>query len=130
MVKPERSGESVPELIQELGGDLRQLVVDEVGLAKAEIKESIRHLIRVAIAAVVALLGAGILLIFGLVVLVEWLPNHTLIAGIVALVGLLLVGLGAAEGWRHRHLLPFRDSRKRLEEDLEWARRLSKRAHR
>jgi uncharacterized membrane protein YqjE len=130
MVKPELSGESVPHLIHELGGDLRQLVADEVGLAKAEIKESIHHAIRAAIAAVVALLGAGILLIFGLVVLVEWIPNHTLVAGIVALAGLLLLLVAAAVVWANRQLVPFRHSKQSLKEDLEWARRLSKRAHR
>ncbi len=78
----------------------------------------------------VALLGAGILLIFGLVVLVEWIPNHTLVAGIVALAGLLLLLVAAAVVWANRQLVPFRHSKQSLKEDLEWARRLSKRAHR
>lgn len=130
MVKPELSSESVPHLIHELGGDLRQLVSDEVDLAKAEIRESIHHAVRAAIAAAFALLGAGILLIFGLVVLVEWIPNHTLVAAIVALAGLLLLLVAAAVVWANRQLVPFRHSKRSLKEDLEWARRLSKLARR
>lgn len=127
MPSPEAPQETVAELVQGLTGDLRQLVTDEVALAKAEVKAAVRRSIRVALGAVLALLGAGLMLIFALVTLVEWRPNHTLVAGLVALAGLALLLLGSAVIWANRHLWPFKETKSSLEEDLEWARRLTKR---
>jgi hypothetical protein len=127
MVSPEAPEQTVVELVHGLTDDVRQLVTDEVALAKAELKAAIRRGIWVAVGALVAMLGASVLLIFALVTLVEWRPNHTLVAGIVALAGLALLLLGAVVVWANRHLWPFKETKASLEEDLEWARRLSKR---
>ncbi|MHB8331651.1 MAG: phage holin family protein, partial [Candidatus Dormibacteria bacterium] len=98
--------------------------------AKAEIKQSARRGLRVVLAGAVAALGAMLLLIFGLVTLVEWIPNHTLVAGILGIVGIALLAVGGGVVWSNRHLWPFTASQQSLQEDLEWARRLSRRAHR
>ncbi|MHB1526553.1 MAG: phage holin family protein [Candidatus Dormibacteria bacterium] len=122
--------QTVPQLVQDLGGDLRQLVAAEVELAKAELKQSARRGLRAVLAGAVAALGALLLLIFGLVTLVEWIPNHTLVAGILGIVGIALLAVGGGVVWSNRHLWPFTASQQSLQEDLEWARRLSRRAHR
>ncbi len=116
------------ELVHGLSDDVRQLVNDEIALAKAEIGAAARRGLRVAIGALVAMLGVGVLLIFALVVLVEWIPNHTFVAGMVGLAGLILVLVGGLLVWANRHLWPFKETKASLEEDLEWARRLSRRA--
>ncbi|MGA7173860.1 MAG: phage holin family protein [Candidatus Dormiibacterota bacterium] len=128
MVSREVPEQTVVELVHGLTDDVRQLVTDEVALAKAELKGAVWRLVRIAIGAVVALLGAGLFLIFALVTLVEWQPNHTLVAGVVGAAGLALLLLGAAVIWANRRLWPFKATKASLEEDLEWARRLSKRA--
>ncbi|HUY09424.1 MAG TPA: phage holin family protein [Candidatus Dormibacteraeota bacterium] len=128
MVSPEVPEQTVVELVHSLTDDVRQLVTDELALAKAELKGAVRRAIRIAIGAVVALLGVGLFLIFALVTLVEWQPNHTLVAGVVGAVGLVLLLLGSAVIWANRRLWPFKETRASLEGDLEWARRLSKRA--
>jgi uncharacterized membrane protein YqjE len=128
MSGPDAPEQTVVELVHGLTDDVRQLVTDEIALAKAELKAAARRGIRVAIGALVAMLGAGILLIFALVTLVEWLPNHTFVAGLVGLAGLVLVLLGGLLVWANRHLWPFTETKASLEEDLEWARRLSRRA--
>jgi len=128
MPSPEAPEQTVVELVHGLTDDVRQLVTDEIALAKAELKAAARRGIRVAIGALLAMLGAGILLIFALVTLVEWLPNHTFVAGLVGLAGLVLVLLGGLLVWANRHLWPFKETKASLEEDLEWARRLSRRA--
>jgi len=127
MVSPEAPEQTVVELVHGLTDDVRQLVTDEVALAKAELKAALRRGIRVALGALVAMLGAGLFLIFGLVTLVEWQPNHVLVAGVVGLAGLALVLLGGLVVWANRRLWPFKQTKASLEEDLEWARRLSKR---
>ncbi len=128
MVSPELPEQTVAELVHGLTDDVRQLVADEVTLAKAELKSAVRRGIRVAVGAAVAVLGASLFLMFALITLVEWQPNHTLVAGIIGSAGLVLLLLGAVVIWINRHLWPFKETRASLEEDLEWARRLSKRA--
>ncbi|MGA7087871.1 MAG: phage holin family protein [Candidatus Dormiibacterota bacterium] len=128
MPSPEAPERTVVELVHGLTDDVRQLVNDEIALAKAEIRAAARRGLRVAIGALVAMLGVGVLLIFALVVLVEWIPNHTFVAGMVGLAGLILVLVGGLLVWVNRHLWPFKETKASLEEDLEWARRLSRRA--
>ncbi|MGC2208319.1 MAG: phage holin family protein [Candidatus Dormiibacterota bacterium] len=128
MPSPEAPERTVVELVHGLSDDVRQLVNDEIALAKAEIGAAARRGLRVAIGALVAMLGVGVLLIFALVVLVEWIPNHTFVAGMVGLAGLILVLVGGLLVWANRHLWPFKETKASLEEDLEWARRLSRRA--
>ncbi|MHB1576306.1 MAG: phage holin family protein [Candidatus Dormibacteria bacterium] len=130
MANSDLSEEPISRLVGELGDDIRQLAADELALVKAELKRSARRGLRVAIAGVVAGVGLSLFCIFALITLVEWIPNHTLVAGLVAAVGLVLLVVGAAWIWSNRHLWPFTDSKQSLIEDLEWARLQSKRAHR
>lgn len=130
MGSPEVSDEPVSQLVHNLGDELRQLVVDELALAKAELKQSARRGLRVAIAGAVAGIGLSLFLIFALVMVVEWIPNHVLAAAIVALIGLALLAAGGMVVWSNRHLWPFSASKRSLTEDLEWVRHQSKRAHR
>ncbi len=130
MAKSELSEEPISSLVSELGEDMRQLARDELALVKAELKRSARRGLRVAVAGVVAGVGLSLFCVFALVTLVEWIPNHTLVAGLVAVAGLVLLVVGAALIWSNRHLWPFTDSKQSLIEDLEWARLQSKRAHR
>lgn len=130
MAKSELSEEPISSLVSELGEDMRQLARDELALVKAELKRSARRGLRVAVAGVVAGVGLSLFCVFALVTLVEWIPNHTLVAGLVAAAGLVLLVVGAALIWSNRHLWPFTDSKQSLIEDLEWARLQSKRAHR
>jgi len=130
MGSPEVSDEPVSQLVHNLGDELRQLVVDELALAKAELKQSARRGLRVAIAGAVAGIGLSLFLIFALVMVVEWIPNHVLAAAIVALIGLALLAAGGMVVWSNRHLWPFSASKRSLSEDVEWVRHQSKRAHR
>lgn len=127
MPSPEAPEQTVAQLVHGLTDELRQLVTDEVALAKAELKAAVRRGIRLALGVAFALLGAGLLLTFALVTLVEWRPNHTVVAGVVALAGLALLLLGSLVVWANRRLWPFKETTSSLEEDLEWARRLTKR---
>jgi uncharacterized membrane protein YqjE len=130
MARSDPAEEPISRLVSEFSDEMRQLAADELALAKAELKRSARRGIRVAVAGALAMVGLSVFCIFALITLVEWIPNHTLVAGIVALAGLVLLGAGAAAVWSNRHLWPFTDSKQSLIEDLEWARLQSKRAHR
>lgn len=130
MASAPEAEQGVSELVHSLTEDLRQLVTDEVALARAELGETLRRALRALIGALAALLGAAVMLGFALVTLVEWLPNHTLVAGLVAAAGLLLVAAGAATLFVNRRLIPFVITRRSLQEDLEWARQQSRRARR
>ncbi|MGH7640904.1 MAG: phage holin family protein [Candidatus Dormibacteria bacterium] len=126
MISPKTTEPTVAELVGEITDEVRGLVAAEVALAKAELKVTMWRGIRAAVAAMVALLGGALLLIFGLVTLVEWLPNHTLVAGLVGLAGMVLIAAGGLVIFLNRKLLPFKETKLSLEEDLEWARRLSR----
>ena len=122
--------ESVSELVESLTRDLRQLVADELQLAKAEAKDTLRRGLRALIGLALALLGISLMVPFALVTLVEWIPNHTLVAGLIAAVGLLTVGAGGAVIFANRRLIPLVLTRKTVQEDLEWARLQTRRTHR
>ncbi len=126
VISPKTTEPTVAELVGEITDEVRGLVAAEVALAKAELKVTMWRGIRAAVAAMVALLGGALLLIFGLVTLVEWLPNHTLVAGLVGLAGMVLIAAGGLVIFLNRKLLPFKETKLSLEEDLEWARRLSR----
>lgn len=130
MARAEMPRETVPKLVGEIGADLRQLVSDEIQLAKTELGDSLRRGMRLAAGGLLALMGAGLLLIFALVLLVVWIPNHVLVAGIVAAAGLLMLLAGALVIWVNRHLWPFTETRRSLQEDLEWARLRTRRGRR
>ena len=127
MVSPEAPEQTVVELVHGLTDDVRQLVTDEVALAKAELKAAFRRGIRVAVGAFSDLAIIAFVGLFALVTLVEWQPNHTLVAGVVAVAGLVLLLLGGVVIRTNRRLWPFKETKASLEEDFEWARQLSKR---
>ena len=122
--------ESVAELVESLTRDLRQLVTDELQLAKTEAKDTVRRGLRALIGLALAILGISLMVPFALVTLVEWIPHHTLVAGLIAAVGLLMVGLGGAVIFANRRLIPLVLTRKTVQEDLEWARLQTRRTHR
>jgi uncharacterized membrane protein YqjE len=117
-------------MVHGLTEEVHQLVADEVNLAKAELKAAARRGARAAVGAALGLLGAGVFLVFALVTLVEWPPNHTLVAAVVALAGVALLLLGTGVVWANRRLWPFSETKASLEEDLQWARRQNKRVRR
>ncbi len=122
--------ESVSDLVESLTRDLRQLVTDELQLAKSEAKDTLRRGLRALIGLALAILGLSLMVPFALVTLVEWIPNHTLVAGLIAAVGLLMVGAGGAVVFANRRLIPLVLTRKTVQEDLEWARLQTRRTHR
>ncbi|MGH7610253.1 MAG: phage holin family protein [Candidatus Dormibacteria bacterium] len=128
MVHPEAPAESVSELMREVSQEVRHLVTDEIALAKAEMKATAMRGLRAALGAALALIGTGVMAVFALVTLVEWRPDHALVAGLVAAAGLVSLLGGGLVIWINRRLWPFSQTKASLEEDLDWARRLSKRA--
>ncbi len=130
MAQTEAPQESVRELVRGLSTEVRELVDAEVALAKAELLATLRRAAWAAGGALLALLGLGIFLLFAVITLVEWLPNHTLVAAMVALAGLILVLAGGLAIWTHRRLSPLNTIKSSLQEDLEWARRQTKRIKR
>ena len=122
--------ESVSDLVESLTRDLRQLVTDELQLAKSEAKDTLRRGLRALSGLARAILGLSLMVPFALVTLVEWIPNHTLVAGLIAAVGLLMVGAGGAVVFANRRLIPLVLTRKTVQEDLEWARLQTRRTHR
>ena len=113
--------ESVSELVESLTRDLRQLVTDELQLAKSEAKDTLRRGLRALIGLALAILGLSLMVPFALV---------TLVAGLIAAVGLLMVGAGGAVVFANRRLIPLVLTRKTVQEDLEWARLQTRRTHR
>ncbi len=122
--------DSVPELVQALGDDVRQLVRAEIGLAKAELKDTMKRGIMVGAGAAAAALGGLLFFIFSLVTLTEWRGNHTLVAGIIAMVGIALVVAGGGLIWANRRLWPIGPIQRSLKEDVQWLRQQSKRVKR
>ncbi|MGH7611221.1 MAG: phage holin family protein [Candidatus Dormibacteria bacterium] len=130
MVRTQSPPETVSELVKEVSEDVRQLVADEVALAKAELKATAFRGLRLAAGAVLALVGLAVMALFALITLVEWRPNHALVAGLIAAVGLLLAFGGGLVIWLNRRLLPLPETRASLVEDLDWLRGLSRRGRR
>jgi hypothetical protein len=118
---------STTDLIARITGDVRNLVRQEVELARVEWKNdwkaelgSVRNL---GAGALLVLLGLALLLVAGALALaaaLEWSPA----AGVLAGGGVLLVagiGLGAV-GWARRVKSPLDATRRTLREDWRWAR--------
>jgi uncharacterized membrane protein YqjE len=100
------------------------LIKKEVELARAELKADLQAQLRMAkrlaIAAVLALLGINLLL-----VAVVFAMAHVMPGWLAALsLGVLLLAAGGAIGllaWRRRMSAPLAVTRKHVKEDLEWA---------
>lgn len=120
--------ESLRGIVDALADEAGALLRAEVRLARAELLATLRRAAWLLAGAVVALVGFGYLVGFGLAILIAWRGNHTLVAGIVAGAFLLVALAGAAVAVGHRHLAPLALTRASLREDVEWARAQTKRA--
>ncbi|HUY96722.1 MAG TPA: phage holin family protein [Verrucomicrobiae bacterium] len=132
MSPPDRAApaaeESLRGLVDALADEAQGLLRAELRLARSELVATLRRAAWLIAGAVVAVVGLGYLVGFALAILIAWRGNHTLVAGIVAGVWLLVVGAGALVAWRHRHLAPLALTRASLRDDVEWARAQTKRA--
>ncbi len=122
--------DSLRGLVQQLSEEAGQLVRDEVALAKAEVWETVRRAIWLLVGIGIAAVGVLYLVVFGLGIVVEWLPNHTLVTGVIAAASLLVIAIGAGVALAHRHIQVLARTRASLREDIEWARAQSKRGRR
>ena len=115
---------SMLELLRQLLQTASLLIKKEVELARAELKADLQAQLRMAkrlaIAAVLALLGVNLLLVAVVFALAHVMPGW--LAALV--LGVLLLVVGAAIGlkaWRGRVSAPLAVTRKHVKEDLEWA---------
>jgi hypothetical protein len=117
---------STRELLAQISDGTRQLVKEEIALAKTELRTNLRSEIwtvgGMSMAAIcglcalcLALVAAGFAL--GLV-LPTW-GALLIIAGVVAAIG----AGSAAVGWRKRVRSPLGETRESLKEDMQWAKR-------
>ena len=107
-------GESAPSLLRRLGDDFSTLVVTEVSLAKAEMREGLSQ----AIGALVSMAGGGIVLLSGFIVLLgaaviglaevmqAWLAA-LIVGGVVLLIGAAMV-MGGKKKLKPSALMPDR----------------------
>ena len=115
---------STLELVRQIVQTGSLLVQKEVELARAELKADLQaHVLmakRLAIGALLALLGINLLL-----VAVVFAMAHVMPGWLAALaLGVLLLAVGGAIGlmaWRRRMSAPLAVTRKHVKEDLEWA---------
>jgi uncharacterized membrane protein YqjE len=115
---------SMLELLRQLLRTASLLIKKEVELARTELKADLQAQLlmakRLAIAAVLALLGINLLLVAVVFALAHVMPGW--LAALV--VGVLLLVVGGAIGlaaWRRRVSAPLAATRKHIKEDLEWA---------
>ncbi len=120
--------ESLRGIVDALADDAEGLLRAELRLARAEIVDTVRRAAWLLAGAALAVIGLAYAVGFGLVVLIVWRGNHTLVAGIVAGAWLLVVLVGTAVAWRYRHLSPLALTRASLREDIEWAKAQTRRA--
>jgi protein-S-isoprenylcysteine O-methyltransferase Ste14 len=112
------------ELVRQLLQTASLLIKKEVELARAELKADLQAQLlmakRLAVAAVLALLGINLLLVAAVFALAHVMPGW--LAALT--LGVLLLVVGGAIGlaaWRRRVSAPLAVTRKHVKEDLEWA---------
>ena len=115
---------STLELVRQIVQTGSLLVQKEVELARAELKADLQaHVLmakRLAIAALLALLGINLLLVAVVFALAHVMPGWLAALAL----GVLLLAVGGAIGlaaWRGRVSAPLAATRKHVKEDLEWA---------
>ena len=115
---------STLELVRRLLQTGSLLIKKEVELARAELKADLQAQLRMAkrlaIAAVLALLGINLLLVAAVFALAHVMPGWLAALAL----GVLLLAVGGAIGlvaWRRRMSAPLAVTRKHVKEDLEWA---------
>jgi uncharacterized membrane protein YqjE len=112
------------ELVRQLLQTASLLIKKEVELARAELKADLQAQLlmakRLAVAAVLALLGINLLLVAVVFALAHVMPGWLAALAL----GVLLLAVGGAIGlkaWRGRVSAPLAATRKHVKEDLEWA---------
>ena len=115
---------STLELVREILRTGSLLVEKEIELARAELKADLQAQLRMAkrlaIAAVLALLGINLLLVSAVFAMAHVMPGWLAALAL----GVLLLAVGGAIGlmaWRRRMSAPLAVSRKHVKEDVEWA---------
>ena len=115
---------STLELVRRLLRTGSLLVRKEVELARAELKADLQAQLqmakRLAIAAVLALLGINLLLVAMVFAMARVMPGWLAALAL----GVLLLAVGGAIGltaWRRRMSAPLAVTRRQVKEDLEWA---------
>jgi uncharacterized membrane protein YqjE len=115
---------STLELVRQIVQTGSLLVQKEVELARAELKADLQaHVLmakRLAIGALLALLGINLLLVAVVFALAHAMPGWLAALAL----GVLLLAVGGAiglTGWRGRVSAPLAATRKHVKEDLEWA---------
>ena len=115
---------STLELVRRLLQTGSLLLKKEVELARAELKADLeaqlRMAKRLAIAAVLALLGINLLLVAAVFAMANVMPGWLAALAL----GVVLLAVGGATGlmaWRRRMSAPLAVSRKHVKEDVEWA---------
>jgi uncharacterized membrane protein YqjE len=117
---------SIGEEFAGIAGDMRQLARSEVELAKAEMREQVRLVIRAAtwgaVAAVVALIALGLAFVTLRDVLDLWMP--TWVASLVSLgVALLIAAIGGWLAYRRIKQVTVvpKKTMSSVKEDVQWA---------
>jgi len=119
----------IGELFRQLTEDATRLIKQEVALGKAELRQTASALAsdatRLAVAAVLAILGAlaaTAFLIIGLGILIGSFWLSALLVALILLATAALIGKRAVDDMRERDLAPT-ETIETLQEDAEWARR-------
>jgi uncharacterized membrane protein YqjE len=117
---------SIGEEFAGIAGDMRQLARSEVELAKAEMREQVRLVIRAAtwgaVAAVVALIALGLAFVTLRDVLDLWMP--TWVASLIVLgVALLIAAIGGWLAYRRIKQVTVvpKKTMSSVKEDVQWA---------
>lgn len=124
---PGRDGRSLGDLFSELTRETRDLVLNEVNLARTEVSEKISQVEKGVISMTTggAVLYAGLLglmasAILGLMYFVEpWLAA-LIVGGVVTVIGAIVLGTGKSK--LNKDNLKLERTKRTLEEDKEWAR--------
>jgi len=126
MDSPETPLHAVPilDLLRQVARTGTQLVEKDIELARAELKADVRALLRMAVriaaAALLALLAINLLLVAVVLALALVMPGW--LAALAVAVLLLAVGAGFGwAAWRGRSGTPLAATRKKVKEDVEWA---------
>jgi len=117
---------SVPEVLQDIVGNVREILRSEVRLATAELKQqagaAARAAVMVLVGAVFGIYALGFLLlalVYGLAALfASWWIGAVIVGGGLALIALALLGIGRGR-MRTVHPAPERTIRT-VKENLEW----------
>lgn len=124
---PERQESSLRPLLNQLAQDSAALVKQEINLAKAEVRESVRQTAagatRIAIGAAIGAVAGLVLTAFLVILIGELLGNYWLSALIVGLVLALVGGILAMAGVRRFRTVSVTPERtiETIREDAAWA---------